>query len=152
LPEDSFLLTDPSDHHLLWFTVAALSLTDFLPAAGAWSIPGPLNSLRSRVGEDKPPFIAGSMETVPRDRNHEPKEMMMTTETNHQKETRLPTYHAYHVIPGKHRTQKDRWNRVGVFFAHDDGQGGTLVLDSIPIAFDGRIVLRAPKTDQGEGR
>lgn len=76
----------------------------------------------------------------------------MTIETNNQTEPRTPTYHAYHVIEGKHRGQKDRWNRIGVFFAHIDGQGGTLMLDSLPIAFDGRIVLRAPKTEQGEGQ
>lgn len=75
----------------------------------------------------------------------------MTSETNNQKETRSLTYHAYHVIEGKHRGSGDRWNRIGVFFAHSDGQGGTLMLDSLPIAFDGRIVLRAPKVQEEGG-
>lgn len=54
-----------------------------------------------------------------------------------------PTYAAYHVT--EPRPGKKRWTRIGAFFAHDDGQGGNLILEAIPIAFDGRIVLRTPK-------
>lgn len=69
----------------------------------------------------------------------------MTTQTTNRREANTPRYLAYHVIDPNKRGQKPRWNRIGVFFAHDDGEGGTLILDSLPIAFDGRIVLRAPK-------
>jgi hypothetical protein len=41
--------------------------------------------------------------------------------------------------------QKARWSQIGAFFAHGDGEGGTLLIDLLPIGFDGRIVLRAPK-------
>jgi hypothetical protein len=58
-----------------------------------------------------------------------------------------PTHIAYHVPESQRRGQKARWNRIGAFFAHEDGEGGTLILDSLPIAFDGRIVLRTPKAD-----
>lgn len=57
-----------------------------------------------------------------------------------------PTYAAYHVTES--RPGKKRWTRIGAFFTHDDGQGGNLILEAIPIAFDGRIVLRAPKVTE----
>lgn len=56
-----------------------------------------------------------------------------------------PKYHAYHVVEAKEDGQKSRWTRIGAVFAHEDGEGCTLRLDSLPIAFDGRIVLRTPK-------
>lgn len=58
---------------------------------------------------------------------------------------RQPDYFAYHVIDGGHR--KGRWSRIGAYFAHEDAKGGTLLLDSLPVAFDGRIVLRLPKSE-----
>jgi hypothetical protein len=69
--------------------------------------------------------------------------IMTTNQTNRSSEPTHPTYAAYHVTEPKEG--KKRWNRIGAFFAHEDGQGGTLLLDSLPIAFDGRIVLRTPK-------
>jgi|OM-RGC.v1.034261068 hypothetical protein len=71
----------------------------------------------------------------------------MTTTTR--TETAGPTYVAYHV--SELRPGKKRWNRIGAFFAHEDGQGGSLILDALPIAFDGRIVLRTPKPDSQSG-
>jgi hypothetical protein len=65
--------------------------------------------------------------------------------TNNPTESRQPKYHAYHVIEGQKRGQKARWNRIGAVFAHENGDGQTLFLDSLPIAFDGRIVMRTPK-------
>lgn len=59
-------------------------------------------------------------------------------------EPKTPTYRAYHVVQGG-EGQKSRWNPIGAFFAHEDELGGTLVLDLLPINFDGRIVLRAIK-------
>ncbi len=63
-------------------------------------------------------------------------------------ETTRPTYAAYHVT--EPRPGKKRWTRIGAFFAHEDGQGGSLILEAIPIAFDGRIVLRTPKSADAE--
>lgn len=71
----------------------------------------------------------------------------MTTETTNRKDAKAPKYHAFHVTEAREEGSKSRWNRIGSFFAHDDGQGGTLVLDSLPISFDGRIVLRTPKAE-----
>ncbi len=76
----------------------------------------------------------------------------MTTETNKPKDASPPKYHAYYVVEATRRGQKDRWNRIGVMFAHVDGEGGTLILDSLPINFDGRIVLRAPKGEPETGQ
>ena len=74
----------------------------------------------------------------------------MTTDTTKTKEASPPKYHAYHVADAKADGQKARWHRIGVVFTHDDGEGATLILDSLPL--DGRIVMRAPKTEQGEGQ
>src|SRR3981081_4301864 len=45
--------------------------------------------------------------------------------------------------PGK----KPRWLRIGVTFPHDRGSGLTVVLNALPLHFDGRIVLVEPKID-----
>jgi hypothetical protein len=55
-----------------------------------------------------------------------------------------PTFTAYHVTEPREEGGKARWTELGVFFSHKDNQGGTLILDALPINFDGRIVLRAP--------
>jgi len=55
-----------------------------------------------------------------------------------------PSFTAYHVQDAAEDGAQARWTKIGVYFAHEDGQGGTLKLDSLPIHFDGRIVLRAP--------
>jgi hypothetical protein len=55
-----------------------------------------------------------------------------------------PTFTAYHVTEATEVGGKARWTELGVFFSHKDNQGGTLILDALPIHFDGRIVLRAP--------
>lgn len=68
----------------------------------------------------------------------------MTTDTTTHEDTTKPTYLAYHVVD---TGDKSRWNQIGAYFAHRDGKGGTLVLNSLPIAFDGRIVLRTPKAE-----
>ncbi|KAA3448623.1 hypothetical protein C7I87_20960 [Mesorhizobium sp. SARCC-RB16n] len=70
----------------------------------------------------------------------------MTLKRNTTKpEPKMPIYHAYTVRDGK-EGQNAFWTRIGAFFAHDDGEGGTLLLDALPL--DGRIVLRAPKSDE----
>jgi hypothetical protein len=48
--------------------------------------------------------------------------------------------------PGK----KSRWPRIGVAFPHDKGSGLTVVLNALPLHFDGRIVLVEPKIDPSE--
>lgn len=70
---------------------------------------------------------------------------MTTTDTG--KPTTLPTYHAYAVSEAA-EGKKSRWTRLGAVFAHGDGQGFNLILDVLPIHFDGRLVLRAPKIGQ----
>jgi hypothetical protein len=37
--------------------------------------------------------------------------------------------------------------RIGVAFPHDKGSGLTVVLNALPLNFDGRIVLVEPKLD-----
>lgn len=64
-------------------------------------------------------------------------------------EPKAPTYRAYHVTEGA-EGQKARWSQIGAFFAHGDGEGGTLLIDLLPIGFDGRIVLRSPKEREQE--
>lgn len=72
----------------------------------------------------------------------------MTTKTKKSGETNQPKYYAYHVTDAKAEGQKARWNRIGAYFPHSKGDGGTLVLDLLPTAFNGRVVLRAPKPKQ----
>ena len=50
-----------------------------------------------------------------------------------------------HVALGarKGNDGKDYYNRVGAAFAHKDGDGYNVELDSFPV--DGRIILRKPK-------
>lgn len=71
--------------------------------------------------------------------------MNTRNDTTQKPESKGPTLHAYSVRDGKSETQKGYWTRIGSFFEHDDGEGGTLLLDALPI--DGRIVLRAPKAE-----
>lgn len=70
--------------------------------------------------------------------------MTMTTKST-AKGTNKPKYYAYHVTEPKTEGQKARWSRIGAYFPHSNGDGATLVLDLLPISFNGRIVLRAPK-------
>lgn len=62
-----------------------------------------------------------------------------------------PAYLAWHV---SQRGEKSYWNKVGAVWAHKDGKGFTLQLETCPI--NGRIVLRTPLDDdrqlEGEGR
>lgn len=57
-----------------------------------------------------------------------------------------PLYNAYTVSDAKGEGQKGYWTKIGAMFAHEDGDGGTLVLDALPLG--GRIVLRTPKRDE----
>ncbi|TGU46753.1 MAG: hypothetical protein E5Y30_00465 [Mesorhizobium sp.] len=99
----------------------------------------PAHSLRSRVG-DKPALHAVSFGPVLRDTNQSTKgNLKRNTQTK--PEPKSPIYHAYTM-----RGPEGFWTRIGAFFPHDDGEGGTLLLDALPL--DGRIVLRAPKDEE----
>jgi hypothetical protein len=43
------------------------------------------------------------------------------------------------------------WTRIGAAWDHEDGEGLTLQLELLPVS-GGRIVLRAPKEESGEGK
>lgn len=61
------------------------------------------------------------------------------TDTNHPKPaSKAPSHVAYHVrsIPGK----KALWTRIGSAWAHADGIGLNIQIDTVPL--DGRITLR----------
>ena len=62
-----------------------------------------------------------------------------------------PDFLAWHVTQ---KGEKSFWNKVGAAWAHKDGQGYTLQLETCPI--NGRIVLRLPldntPSQQEEGR
>lgn len=55
------------------------------------------------------------------------------------------------VLVAWHVTERGRgrkfWNKLGAAWAHKEGEGITLFLDVVPIAFDGRIVLLPPKAE-----
>jgi hypothetical protein len=55
--------------------------------------------------------------------------------------TKAPSHVAYHVR--ENADGSAYFNRVGSAFAHKDGQGYSVVLDSVPV--NGRITLRTPK-------
>lgn len=67
--------------------------------------------------------------------------------TNEQTEANKgPDYIAYHVRDGERG--KSYWTRLGAAFAHKDGEGINIQLDVLPVGgFDGRLVLRVPRTD-----
>ncbi len=66
------------------------------------------------------------------------------TDTANTKETaaaKSPSHVAYQVRD-RGNGQKAFWTRIGSAWAHTDGQGFNIQLDSIPL--DGRITLRVP--------
>ena len=63
-------------------------------------------------------------------------------------EENRPSFNAFHAKDG--RDDKSYFTRVGVAFAHKDGEGHTIELDAMPV--DGRIVLRTPKERLEEAR
>ncbi len=71
----------------------------------------------------------------------------MTKESTNPTDTKAPKYYAYHVVQPTGRSQKSRWNRIGAAFAHNNGDGVTVILDSLPIAFNGEIILLPPKAE-----
>ena len=76
---------------------------------------------------------------------------MARENTNTTQAPKAPEYLAWHVTQ---KGEKSFWNKVGAAWAHKDGKGYTLQLETCPI--NGRIVLRAPledapQTETGKG-
>ena len=67
-------------------------------------------------------------------------------ETRSARESRNPTYIAWHVAGTE---DKAFWTRIGAAWSHQDGEGLTLQLDLMPVS-GGRIVLRHP-SDNNSG-
>jgi hypothetical protein len=67
------------------------------------------------------------------------------TGTTQPQPLKAPEYLAWHVAQ---KGEKSYWNKVGAVWAHKDGKGYTLQLETCPI--NGRIVLRAPLDDAPE--
>ncbi len=63
---------------------------------------------------------------------------MSTTETQ-TANGKAPTHIAYQVREG---SQKSYWTRIGAAWAHADGKGFNIQLESVPL--DGKISLRVP--------
>lgn len=70
----------------------------------------------------------------------------MTRENNATNQApNAPDYLAWHVTQ---KGEKSFWNKVGAAWAHKDGKGYTLQMETCPI--NGRIVLRLPLEDTSE--
>lgn len=54
-----------------------------------------------------------------------------------------PTFNAYHVQ--ENRNGKSHFHKIGAAFAHKDGEGHDIQLQSVPIDFKGRITIRTTK-------
>jgi hypothetical protein len=65
---------------------------------------------------------------------------------NKRNEAKGPALVAYHVREPK--DGKGFWTRIGAAWSHEDGEGFNVQVEVLPI--DGRIVLRMPKTDDGQ--
>jgi hypothetical protein len=72
----------------------------------------------------------------------------ITKKTGKNREAKAPAFIAYHVM--EKSEDKSFWTRIGAAWEHEDGQGLTLQLSLVPIA-EGRIVLRAPATEEEKG-
>jgi hypothetical protein len=72
---------------------------------------------------------------------------MSTKQTNNrkQRDTNPPKLIAYHVEDSG-RGRKF-WTRLGAVWEHKNGEGLTVFLNTLPINFDGRIVLLPPRDD-----
>ena len=61
------------------------------------------------------------------------------------KAAQAPSFYAYSVKEAAKEGEKAHWTKIGALFPHEDGEGGTLLLDALPTG--DRIVLRTPKAD-----
>ena len=71
----------------------------------------------------------------------------MATNKETQTKSSKPAYIAYHVRNNKDEQGDSYWTRIGAAFAHKDGKGFNLLIETIPL--DGRITLRVP-TEKSE--
>ena len=62
----------------------------------------------------------------------------MSDSTNKQPASKTPTHVAYHVR--KREGGKGFWTRIGSAWAHKDGNGFNIQIETVPL--DGRITLR----------
>lgn len=62
----------------------------------------------------------------------------MTTANNNSKK---PSHYVYSVREGSENGQ-DYWTKIGVAFAHNDGKGFSVLLESFPI--NGKLTIRQP--------
>ena len=62
-----------------------------------------------------------------------------------------PDMAVYHVTErGEGDNKRAFWTKIGAAWSHSDGEGFNLAIDYMPMTA-GRIVVRAPKADDGEG-
>lgn len=61
------------------------------------------------------------------------------------KASRSPSMIAWHV---RRSGKRAYWDRIGAVFAHNDGRGYDVVLETMPV--DGRVTLRAPAVSAEE--
>ena len=58
---------------------------------------------------------------------------------------KTPDFLAFHVLT---KGDKTFWTRIGASWLHQDGNGMSLQLETVPM--DGRVVLRAPREQTQE--
>ena len=68
---------------------------------------------------------------------------------NKKTEKQGPALVAFHVREAKDGKGKGFWTRIGAAWPNEDGEGFNVQFDMVPL--NGRIVLRTPKADEGEG-
>jgi len=69
---------------------------------------------------------------------------MSDTETPQTKTSKTPSHVAYQVRDREGK--KGIWTRIGSAWAHNDGKGFNIQIESVPL--DGRISLRIPSEDK----
>jgi hypothetical protein len=58
-----------------------------------------------------------------------------------------PSHNAFVVSEYTVGTEKhSAWRKIGVAFAHKDGQGFDVILEAVPVS--GKLTLRVPKPDE----
>ena len=55
-----------------------------------------------------------------------------------------PKYHAFSVRD-RGKDKKAVWTRIGAVWAQEKGQGLNIEIETLPLDFDGKIVLMPPK-------
>lgn len=70
------------------------------------------------------------------------------TPTNTPKSTKLKPYMLGYTVTAAKPGEKSYWSKVGIAWAHKDGQGYNVEMDALPV--DGKLVLRIVSDDQDE--